>query len=240
MNKVVAGAVAGLAIGAFSLVSALDMSWGSGLSFVSNFGGGFKTPEIQSNGFTIKELENTTPWMGGTLGGFFDLTYAEISLGFTGGTGTLSQEVPLQNQMGQIVYVKQKQDYNFVAIDIGLLGKYPVALSDAVTLAPLVGIDYQLWLGGGIAVANIDGSVNEEPGDNSRLWIKFGAGLDYNLNERLFLRIPVLYGIGLANKVENDVNDTLKQLRDLGLDIGDAKILLSHGLTIGFNVGFKL
>jgi hypothetical protein len=246
MKKVFAGVIVGLALGAVSAVSALDMSVGGGASFTGNFGGGFSTPEVKyQNIVLIKELETKMPWMGGVVSGFFDLTYAEISIGITGGSGTLSQEIPILNlTTGQVSYVPNDASFGVVAFDISLLGKYPIALSDAVSLAPLVGIDYQSWLAGGVAIQNIDGSVIEEPGDNSRLWVKFGLGLDYNLNEKVFLRIPVLYGIGLANKVEEDAGKVFEQslepLKVLGVDFGDSKVLPSNGLTLGVSVGFRL
>ena len=213
MNKVIAGAVAGLALGAFSAVSAVDKSAGGGAFFASDFGGGLA-------GFTAEAAGNkmslTIPWSGLGINGFFDATYAELGLGLTFGGGK-----PQGTLNGNTV--KGNQSVSFTSLNIGALGKYPVALDDKISLWPAFGIDYALVLS-----AKSGGSVADDPGEFSALWVKFGAGMDYVLNDAMFLRAKLLYGIRFANKAENDADDA---------PASNSKPALGHGLSIGVGVG---
>ena len=113
---------------------------------------------------------------------------------------------------------------------ISLLGKYPLDLG-AVTFFPLLGIDYQLVLSAKMDGEEIKNEDDENmAGDLSKLWIKFGAGVDYPLTDALYLRGEILYGIGLASKFENDMVDGFG---------GDTKANLDHGPTIKIGLGYK-
>jgi hypothetical protein len=61
-----------------------------------------------------------TPYAGGGGFVFFDATFAEVSLGFLGGGG--------EWDAGDIGGTKG--DISFTGLDIGLLGKYPFAISE--------------------------------------------------------------------------------------------------------------
>ncbi|MCL2281698.1 MAG: OmpA family protein [Fibromonadales bacterium] len=109
-------------------------------------------------------------------------------------------------------------DLPFTAIDFSLLGKYPIELSENTSLFPAIGIDY---------LQDIDG-------DYSALWFKFGAGMDFAVNEIIFIRPALLYGIRQANQWEKDAAKPV---------ISDGKkgsALLGHGFTINVGVGFRI
>ena len=221
MRKVIAGAVAGLALGAMSAVSAVDISAGIMGSFSSDFGGGVegKIPMLGNEGFEVK-----MGWVGGGIKGFFDVTYAEVGIGVTFGSGAIEMK-----ETGFAGGLSDKVNYSFTALNFGLLGKYPIALADNIVLFPAAGIDYQLVL----SAKDEYGNDEDDAGDLSALWFKFGAGMDIALTDAIFLRTTLLYGIRLANKMENDFVNELKMP---GVNVNSR---LGHGLTVNLGIGFK-
>jgi len=62
------------------------------------------------------------------------------------------------------------------------------------------------------------------------LWVKLGAGADYNLTQSAFIRAELLYGLRTANTYETD-----------GIDKYEAEnTRLGHGLTVKVGAGFRL
>lgn len=201
---------------------------GGGGFFGSNFGGGVNA-DVSVASVTIKS-ETAMPIAGGGIYGFFDAGYAELSVGLFFGSG--SWETEATSSAGQSQSQKLG-DVSTTELDLGLLLKYPVAVSEAMKIFPVVGMDYQACMS-----AEAEGDKNDEPGDLSRLWVKFGAGADFSLNEKLFIRPALLYGIGLGNTFEKDFGDALKY--ELAGASAEVKTRLSHGLTVKVGVGMKL
>jgi opacity protein-like surface antigen len=77
---------------------------------------------------------------------------------------------------------------------------------------------------------NSDG--DKSSGDFSALWFKLGGGLDYDITNNIYLHSEALYGLRLANKVENDMKDSIP-------DSADPKTRLGHGLNVKLAVGYK-
>lgn len=209
MKKIFAGILAGLALGAVTTVSALDMSAGLSGSFTGSFGGG-----------------SGDDWSATTLGGgfnaFFDITYAEIGVGMSFASRQPKYD---GNDVGD--------SHSLMFLNLSAMGKYPFPLTDNMTLFPLVGVDIALGLS-----AKVDGDkifVDNSPLgpgpwgdfgpiDYSQLWIKFGAGMDIDLTEKLYLRPAFQYGIGFA------LGDEFVKGDDANID---------HGLTVKVGLGFK-
>jgi opacity protein-like surface antigen len=195
----------------------IKLSAGGGGYFTSDFGGGV---EASMNGQTGSWK---IPYFGGGGFAFFDATYAELSVGFFGGGGTMKQEGGQSNE----------SDMSYMGLDIGLLGKYPFAISEKLSVFPLLGITYRLMLSvkdeDGEQLKNSDG--DDASGDFSALWFKLGGGLDFSLTDQLYLRGGLLYGLRLANKFENDMVDSIPS--------GDPKALLGHGLEVKISVGYR-
>ena len=240
MNKVIAGAVAGLALGAFSAVSALDLSVGGGGFFASDFGGGLEyslsMPPVGS-----VEVTSKMPYYGGGAYLFFDVTYAEVSVGYFLGGGEWAAEMKA-TVMGETETESSKADASFSALNLGLLLKYPVPLSDNMILFPAVGIDYLLVLAG---ENKAEGETQKwdgkdsvpKAGDFSAPIFKFGVGLDVAVSGQLYVRPELLYGIRMANKAENDA---VKEIKDELGGLGSTKTRLGHGLTVKVGLGYKL
>jgi opacity protein-like surface antigen len=201
------------------------LSAGAGGYFTSDFGGGGEG----SQGDYSKSIK--TPYFGGGGFAFFDATFVELSLGIWGGGGTYEEESDLP-----LAIYSAEFDTSVMGLDIGLLGKYPVAVNDKLTLFPLLGITYRIVLSAeidGNQYKNSDG--DDASGDFSALWFKFGGGLDYSFTDAIYLRGDVLYGLRLANKFENDRVDSDKE----SYPDADVKTLLGHGLEIKLAIGYR-
>lgn len=198
----------------------LSLSAGVGGLIGGDFGGG---AEGTISGFSMKY---ETPYFGGGAFAFFDATYAELSLAFMGGGG--------KSKFTMTGTDSEETDLSIANFNIGLLGKYPFAINDKLSLFPLLGIDYQICLSlktDGEDYEGLDGDGG--PGDFSALWFKFGGGLDFAFTEKIYLRFEALYGIRLENQAEKDLKDSFEAM-DL-----DAKALLGHGLTAKLAVVYK-
>jgi hypothetical protein len=164
---------------------------------------------------------------------FLDAKYVEAALSFSGGSSTGKME---QKYEGQTESDEDKGSYS--AFDISALGKYPVTFGK-FTVFPLLGIDYQIVLSqkdeDGDDFEGIDG--DGEASDLSALWFQAGAGGDFDIIEKLYLRGEILYGIRLHNKFENDAKDLFK--KEVGFKDDDIKINLGHGPTVKLAIGYR-
>jgi len=248
-----------------SAVSALDMSVGGGGFFANDFDGGFF-----SNSFSINSSsgsmggmpvtldftrEQKSPWSGGGIKVFFDLKYAEISTGLTFAGGSLKTTSSATFTMAgidntlpeeiarELGFANSEIDMSGTFWNIGLLLKYPINLGTA-TVFPAVGFDGLSCL----SASWLPDRTNDAD-DLSPLWIKFGAGFDYNLNDRMFLRTVALYGIRFTTKAETDASEgILSEIHNsqiLNYIIGNGRIgsepfSESYGLEVRVSVGFRL
>jgi hypothetical protein len=198
----------------------IKMSFGGGVFYSGNYGGGI----MWSN----KREQVTMPYNGGGAYLFFDATYAEAFLGFSGGGGKWASNNA--TSPGEL------PDMSRMYINFGVFGKYPVILND-LQLFGLAGIDYEASIFGELKYDNgreypFDGNHQRyKAGDLSALWFKFGGGLDVDLNEKTYLRFELLYGIRTANALEKS---EAKSFADSG-----AETVLGHGLDLKAGVGFK-
>jgi opacity protein-like surface antigen len=164
-------------------------------------------------GSEIDGEKGDTPYFGGGGFAFFDATYAELSAGVLVGGGKWSSAYTV----------------SIMNLNISVLGKYPIAIGEKLSVFPLLGIDYQAAL----SLKDEDGEdATDKTEEFSALWFKLGGGLDYAITGNLYLRFEALYGIRLENEAEKNAK------KDYG-DVLDVKTLLGHGLTAKIAVGFK-
>jgi hypothetical protein len=158
------------------------------------------------------------------LYGFFDAKYAEVTVDVLLGK--------LNDNAGDTA--------NTLGLRFGVNGKFPFTVSKTVTLFPLLGVEYDLYL-----LAHRDGSRRHPqdaafPISNAKqdakalealsvLGFKAGIGIDVALTERIFLRTELLYGIRLNSATE-------KYLLTARSDAGYA---LGHGGDFRVAVGYK-
>jgi hypothetical protein len=122
-----------------------------------------------------------------------------------------------------------------------LYGKLPIELPGKVTLFPLIGAEYDLFL-----AAKQDGS-RRHPKDAtfpvsdsdqsanalealSTLGFKAGIGADFSISEHAFVRTELLYGVRLQNKSEQYLLDARS----------DADYVLGHGGDFKLAFGYRL
>jgi len=211
----------------------VDMSVGGGVVFSSNFGGGMMAER------TFRDYDEwiatSTPHTAFGINAFVDIMYAEASIAIAFANGTWKAEYENSYSDG----IKSgKGKISFTGLNLGLLAKYPIPLSNVMTFFPGAGFDYENCLSGkqksdGEEVRWDGKNGRPEAGNFSRFWFKFGGVVDYTLSKQLYIRSELLYGIGLNNK---DEEDTIKDMKDDYDDVGGQ---LSHGLTIKAGIGYK-
>jgi len=185
--------------GAFAQFS---LSAGGGGNFIANF------DSVTEDGgkFSI-----TTA--GGGFFAFFDATYVELDGGIVFGA--------TQYRMSWEGFSDTGSGPKVIYVTFGAFGKYPINLTDSITLFPMLGLQYDL---GYRAVQ--DGVRQDATDFLNRFWVKFGGGADFFFTERLFLRPTFLYGINFGTV-------------DLNAEKGSAKSFY-HGLDIRVAMGFKI
>jgi hypothetical protein len=187
-------------------------------------GGGFAEYDAIGGGYEVSSGSQSTKvnvYMPGLIGGvfaFFDVTYAELSIGFAGGIGGIVPDTDAD-----------APNLSITNFNISLLGKYPFMVTEKLSVFPLLGIDYKIML----SVKDNDGNEADSPGDFNALYFKFGGGLDYSFTEQIYLRFSALYGIRLPNQFETDM---INRAKDQNLS---ANALLGQGLTAKIAVGYK-
>jgi hypothetical protein len=115
---------------------------------------------------------------------------------------------------------------------IDVLGKYPFALNEKISIYPALGMMFRL------PVAGNDYSDLEHKA-NWGLGIKGGGGLDFSLTETLFLRCELLVYYELA--ADKEISASVSSMSAMGaidFDVKDAGYYIQPQLKIA--VGFKL
>jgi len=163
---------------------------------------------------------------------FADITYAEITLGYSQGGG--AWETPNDVNPDDLPYM------NRAMLNIGLSVKYPFTIPIAekvMNVYPIVGIDYDFPLSAELDYGDagkyvFDGSNQDEYNADvlSAVWVKFGAGVDFLLTESAFVRVELLYGARMSNQYE----------KDKATAFGAETARLGQGVTFKAGAGFKL
>jgi len=162
------------------------------------------------------------------IGGYFDVTYLELGLDFI-----LGSFKPNSN--------KYTGSYELKSTHFGfsLLGKYPVALG-RMMVYPLLGIDYQMFVSGEASGGSRNGEISRDDRVDED-WYDFfsipvGAGMDYNLNAKLYLRGEVLLNFKLDGSREESLrNEAKKSNINLSLFQFGGRVSLGIGCKLGGN-----
>ncbi|MDR1307316.1 MAG: hypothetical protein LBK74_07060 [Treponema sp.] len=216
-------------------------SVGGGFSFVFDYTTATLNYDVPANAFpgqtmrieeskkqTIKEFN-----YGGYL--FFDAKYVEFVLTLAGGPADITVEYPTlvaQSPGNEEEVTSTKTSFN---MGFSVLGKYPFTLGP-VTLFPLAGIDYIVYLTGTYPKADLqktNGVHRNVAADFNTLWFKFGGGVDIPVMEKLFVRVEALYGFGLENKFQKNGEDEAEK------QYGEVDWGWVNGPTVRVGVGYK-
>jgi len=237
----VGAAAAALISGAAAAVSAQDWSIGVGGVFSSNLGGGFKSESFRNDDKTWHISKLTNPYMGGGVDVFFAAKYAEAHVALVLAEHEWKPVSIRKNSAGEVLEKKPDTTFGLTAIsvNIGTWFKYPIRLSESVSLSPMMGIDYELC--GTIESISIGGKpvtsgyiLKIDANNLSRTWFKAGASADIGLSERIFLHPVALYGVGWKNSIERRAAEEFKADK-----AGKSTVVLSHGPTASIGVGYR-
>jgi hypothetical protein len=149
---------------------------------------------------------------------FVDAVYAELSAAYLAEIGKVTGEM----EMGAPMSTKQPIDEDYVShvIIVDLLGKYPIALNEKLTVFPALGVGLKFPFGG-------NDFSDKEHDVTWGVVAKAGAGLDISLTQRLFLRCEALFAYQFASdkeaKIEIPMNNKHKfkfKFKDVGYNLG--------------------
>jgi hypothetical protein len=176
--------------------------------------------------------------------GFFDATYAEFSFGYQHAVYKWKQDGSLSGGSGLWEW-RGNRDSLFIS----LLGKYPFRLAPQFSLAPCLGVEYQIVVndrGKGYypkTHAHTNRTELDKANELKRVtklnavWINVGAQADYDMDANLYLRGSFILGFRLPTPYE------LHGLQMAKDNSGDSNPHLS-GITVapslGFSVGWRL
>jgi hypothetical protein len=164
---------------------------------------------------------------------FVDATYVELSAAYLAEigkvTGTFSSDTTAVG--GSKDERDIDEDYVSHIIIVDLLGKYPFALTEKFTVFPALGVGLKFPFGG---------NENSDK-DHDVTWgvvLKAGAGLDFFLTQKLFLRCETLFGFQIVSDREAKI--------EIVPDSGDKykfdfkKVGYNMGPQVKIGVGYKI
>jgi len=168
---------------------------------------------------------------------FLDATYGTLGVFFQNGTNTWRQPFFIHDFAG----IEDSGHGRETVLGVSLLGRWPFALSDRISVFPMLGMDWHLSLkqrrsldqSPGWTYDRTDGSVELDADgkafghlDFSPFWANVGGGADFDLGEGFFVRGEFLYGFRLMTGYER------KNLELMRRETGDKNPKLG-GLTSG-------
>ena len=171
---------------------------------------------------------------GGLL--FLDATYAELSIAVQNGINNWQQIMDIQGLQSNTPSTGKGWESMFGFM---ILGKYPFRMGERFTLFPLLGVEYQIalvqeraqpdgWVydrSDGIREQDKDGNAYKLSDWNS-FFVTIGAGADFALTGKFFIRGEILYSFRLKTDYEKKNIEYMKAMS------GDNDPNLS-GLTSG-------
>jgi opacity protein-like surface antigen len=152
---------------------------------------------------------------------FVDATYAELSAAYIAEIGKVTGAAeaaysPLMSphpSAGTTVKSDIEEDYLSHVIIVDLLGKYPFALNEKLTVFPALGVGLKFPFAG-------NDYSDKEYDVTWGVTFKAGGGLDYALTESLFLRCEALFNYQFASDKEATIEKVDYQFKDAGYNLG--------------------
>ena len=225
------------------MLPAADFSFSAGAG--GSVGGLFTRYTLTANGqiegepVSVNAAQEMNQFnFGGFL--FADAVWAEFSAGVQGGSNNYKETMVAASPSIDDITSTSAGQGSETMLTLTLLGKYPFALNEKLTMFPLLGLDYQIALTqtrqpDGRRQYNrtdpvrgetdVNGKIYSLPVWNS-LFVVIGAGMDCELSSFMFLRTELLYGFRLQTFYEVDSLEKAKK----GVNAHDPKL---GGLTSG-------
>jgi len=200
------------------------LSAGGGLVLVPSFGE--VKYEMSYFGMSFNETSKLSRF-GIGVNAFFDVKYAELNIG--------------------LLFGRQKEtssghtsEMDLSEITLGLIGKYPINITDRIVLFPFAGLDVNFNLEDKDVETGEDEDLGKDANGNNytradvytSLSLLFGVGFDFGFTESVYLRTEVGYGIVFNSEY---YNDAIKKMKDAG-----GKLTITQGkIPIKIAVGFR-
>ena len=152
---------------------------------------------------------------------FFDMFYGEISVVVQGGSNSYSENIIYDDPAASV----SKGTGVEMSLGFGILVKYPFRITERFYLFPLLGLEYQIALlqrrrpEGDKVHDRTKGDLPEDMTKDGELYpltawdswkIDVGAGVDYFLTDKLFLRGELLFGFRLPTSYEAGLREAAK------------------------------
>jgi hypothetical protein len=135
---------------------------------------------------------------------FVDATYAELTVAYLAQIGKVTGETSMQ-MGGTPMSPAIDKDYLSHVLIVDLLGKYPIALNEKLTVFPALGVGLKFPFAG---------NDQSDKGHDVTWGVvgKVGGGLDFSFTQSLFLRCEALFGYQFFSdreaKIEMDMSQT--------------------------------
>lgn len=178
---------------------------------------------------------------------FFDATYAEFSVMIQGGKNSYKENMVNYD----ISLADTKGTGSETSLGFSLLGKYPFTINKKFTWFPAFGIEYQIALTQRRHPSEdfvYDRSKGQLPEDRDKddkpypisawnsFWIDVGAGFDFNITSKLFLRSELLFGFRLPTSYELGA---LERVKKPPMNVKDPKLKgLTGGPELKIGIGY--
>jgi hypothetical protein len=184
---------------------------------------------------------------------FFDATYAELAVSIRGGQNAYREIMDQRLEGASWANVTDDRGTGSeIMIGFSLLGRKPFRVNEKITWFPLLGVEYQMAVleqrtpEGDTTHDRTAGELDADLDKNGKpyaLWawncftIDIGAGFDYQLKGRLFLRNELLFSFRLQTPYETGALEmTKEQFR-----ASDVSVMgLTGGPTLRTSVGYRL
>jgi len=152
---------------------------------------------------------------------FFDATYAEFSVMIQGGKNSYKENMIYSASS----LADTKGTGSETSLGFSLLGKYPFTINKTFTWFPMLGVEYQIALtqrrhpSGDYVYDRTKGKLPEDRDKDDKpysisawnsFWIDIGAGFDYNITSKFFLRSELLFGFRLPTSYELSALEVVK------------------------------
>jgi len=198
MKKIICAGVLTFVIAVSSFGADLQLGFGGGFNYQGTYD--MKYQKTQKSAWGIVNDNQFSVFV------FFDATYAEADVSFSYGAYTLGFEGFDKTYSGD--------EFN---VELSLLGKYPFPLGDSkFKLFPLIGLSGKFYLGGKVDLS----SEEIERMDTGGLGFLGGIGADFDLTDRLYLRLEAMYGVRLWWYSDEDYAQTPGHGPRLKLGVG--------------------
>jgi hypothetical protein len=236
--------------GALSGVCAWDFSLGGGAHMGYTFTRYVLESESADGVNAVKSVQKMDRFdYGGFV--FLDAVYAEATVSLLGGLGGY-RETMVINSQSLPDFNSRGMGYETM-LGFSFVGKYPFVLNERWTVFPLLGAEFFMALsekrrpdGSGV-YDRTDGSLPSDQDKDGNpyplsawnfLFIKIGAGMDYNLGRVLFLRGEFFYNIRLKTKYETGAIDMVENMFS---DLPSPKLSgLTSGPSLRIALGYRL